>query len=176
MNSKLAYACVGKSKSQGGLNLPEFREALSKKYPQEANKIRSIKTRKSLQRYCRYESPKIKKDVRITKEKYFTKRAISERKISNKQQKYCRCIAHVAGKNKEWCYEHNAWKKGSGKCYNPYAVCSSRVGRDSKYCARYYDLDNMPVKEVKALANMKGMSVSKYKTFVKKEQEKLGLI
>lgn len=164
MDEKLMWACVGKSESQGGMNIEEFRQALMKMYPKKSEKIKSISSRKSLQRYCQQVSPEIKKDIKEAKEAYFVKGT----PLNQKQMKYCRCIAHVAGKNKDWCYKHKAWKKGKGKCYNPYAVCTSKIGRKGRIrCTEYYDLDDMPKKEVEAISKLKGKTVPELRKYIK---------
>nr|QBK86316.1 MAG: HeH/LEM domain protein [Marseillevirus LCMAC102] len=154
MDKKLLNACMGKSASSGGLNLPKFKIALQKQYPQRSKEI-GKKTRKSLYGYC-LNSPEIKQDIRNAKEKYFVTRS----PLSQQQKKYCRCIAHVAAKNPEWCNKHGTWKT----CVNPYAVCTTRTRRTGMfYCVKYMDLDSMPAKEVKALADMKGISIPELK-------------
>jgi len=166
----LLNACMGKSKSAGGLNLPEFRRKLLSLYPGYASEIQS-KSRKSLMLYCN-KTPEIKKDVITTKEKYFVKGT----PLNKKQKKYCRCIAHISGKNEEWCNKHGAWKRGYKKgCTNMYSICTKSVGRTGRFkCAPYYNLEGMPAKEVKALADTKGKSVEEFKSWIKSEQRKKG--
>ena len=70
--------------------------------------------------------------------------------ISEKQRKYCRCVAHVKSKQSDECIE-SSFDKSVDKCYNPYAVCTSRVGRDDTHCDKYYDYDKLPLNEIKKL-------------------------
>lgn len=173
-------ALSGKTKTQGGMNLSELRVYLMKKYPSHAPRMKNL-SRSELTGY--YHKNIGKKNFRENSRKtsrqnsannfYFLKDA----KISESQKKYCRCVAHVASKNDEWCYIHNAWKKPTGntgrKCYNPYAVCTKtthRSGAGSRECLKYMDLGNMPLSEVKALANLKGVSVSELKRKVQRER------
>jgi ankyrin repeat protein len=52
MDTKLLNACNGKTESNGGLNLSEFRETLSLRYPAYEKEIRTMK-RPELQELCR---------------------------------------------------------------------------------------------------------------------------
>ena len=166
MDLQLLNACEGKSKSTGGLNLPEMKRELIELFPEHRQEI-SSRTRKSLYRYCkRY----FGEEIREAKEKYF----IRGTPLNKKQKDYCRCIAHVAAKNPEWCFKHQAWKraKKGDKCLNPYAICTKSTKRRGRfYCTKYYDLENIPIEEVKALASMKGMSVSEFKKLAYRERQ-----
>ena len=163
MDEKLLYACMGKSKSAGGLNLPEMKKGLIKKFPKHKEEINKM-NRKQLTNYCR---KNFGKEIQKSKEKYF----VHNSSLNKQQMKYCRCLAHIAAKNPEWCYEHGAWKKTKGKCYNPYSVCTKSTKRKGRfYCNKYYDFDNMPEKEVKSLALLKGISVSELKRKAAKER------
>jgi hypothetical protein len=53
MNNSLRLACQGKSKSQGGLNLPEFKLQLIVLFPHLRDYINSITNRLDLVRICR---------------------------------------------------------------------------------------------------------------------------
>ena len=173
-NRKLALACEGKSASQGGMNLPELRRALRKNYPQHSNKFQTM-TRREITNFCK-KNTRIKKDVRSSQAKYF----LENIPLTERQKKYCRCVAKVASKNNEWCYTHNMWKKPPsrrsrssrrGACYNPYAVCTKSVGSENRprACLKYMDLERMPKEEVRALAKLKGVSASTLKRKVAKE-------
>jgi hypothetical protein len=158
MNQKLLNACMGKSESAGGMNLPEFKKVLKRKYPSYAKDIDS-KTRKGLSRYCRL-NKRIKQDMDIAKSKYF-KEGVP---LTKRQKNYCRCVAHVAVKNPKRCYKNDEWKKRPPVkgCYNPYAICTKNIGRKSRFhCIEYMDLKAMPRREVQALADLKGMSIDK---------------
>ena len=166
MDSKLLNACLGKSKSTGGLNFPEMKKALIKLFPKHRQDIQK-RTRKSLYQYCKRH---FGEEIREAKERYFVKGA----PLNKRQMDYCRCLAHISAKNPEWCYKHGAWKttrKGS-PCYNPYAICTKSTRRKGRFhCTKYYNLENMPSKEVKALARMKGLSVTKYKILADQERQ-----
>jgi hypothetical protein len=62
MDTKLSNACNGKTESNGGLNLPEFREALSLRYPAHEKAIRTMK-RLELQDLCRILSSSAPKPI-----------------------------------------------------------------------------------------------------------------
>ena len=167
-------ALMGKTKSQGGMNLPELKIYLMGMYPSHAPRMKNL-DRGGIIRYYRRNIEE--KSRHSQNSSYFLKDA----KISESQRKYCRCVAHISAKNDEWCYTHGMWKRGrsSGrslskrKCYNPYAVCTKathRRGPGSRECLKYMDLDNMPLSEVKALANLKGVSVNELKRKVQREQ------
>lgn len=53
---------------------------------------------------------------------------------------------------------------GTKGCYEPHAVCTARVGRDSQYCGAYFDFRSMPQAERHAFAEMHGMSPKRYKS------------
>jgi CRISPR/Cas system CSM-associated protein Csm4 (group 5 of RAMP superfamily) len=143
MDESLAKACKGYSNSRGGLNLSEFREALSKKYPRDKKKISNM-SRKELNEWCK-SSKKIQKEVKKVDDKYFK----TGSPLTEKQKKWCRCIAHTA--------------KQSPK-YNPYALCGKTVGKEGNFkCVPYYDFENIPAEEVEALAKLKGKSAKSLK-------------
>lgn len=163
MDSRLLNSCIGKSESSGGLNLPEMKKELIKLYPEYKEEIQQ-KTRKSLYSFCK---KNFGKDIQKAKKKYF----VHDAHLNERQMAYCRCIPKVAVKNPEWCYKHEAWKKNKEKCVNPYAVCTKSTGRKGRfYCGKYYDFDNIPEKEVEALAALKGVSVNEMKRQAAKER------
>ena len=67
--------------------------------------------------------------------------------ISEKQKKYCRCVSHVKCKQSDKCIKLK-FDRNIEKCYNPYTTCTSRVGRDEKYCDKYYDYNKIPLNEI----------------------------
>ena len=108
--------------------------------------------------------------MREAKAKYFVKGT----PLNKRQMDYCRCLAHVSAKNPVWCYKHQAWKtvRRGSPCYNPYAVCTKSTRRKGRFhCTKYYDLENMPSGEVRALALMKGLSVSDFKKLADRERQ-----
>jgi hypothetical protein len=48
----LINACAGKSRSAGGLNIPEFKQALMRVFPDASNEIRAASRRADLHRLC----------------------------------------------------------------------------------------------------------------------------
>ena len=166
MDVKLLNACLGKAESAGGLNLPEMKKQLVQLFPEHQSEIRR-RTRKSLYGYCK---KYFSEEMREAKEKYFVRGT----PLNKRQMDYCRCLAHVSAKNPEWCYKHGAWKKvrKGTPCYNPYAVCTKSTKRKGRFrCTKYYDLQNMPAREVRALAAMKGLSVRDFKILADRERQ-----
>lgn len=53
MEDSLLKACQGRSASRGGLNVKEFREALVERFPKKEKKLRTLKTRRDLQEFCK---------------------------------------------------------------------------------------------------------------------------
>lgn len=163
MDEKLIAACRGKSKSSGGLNLPEMRKRLIKEFPDHKEKLTKM-NRKQLTNYCKKH---FSKEIQEAKKKYF----VRDTPLNKSQMKYCRCVVKVASKNPQWCYKHDRWKSGKGPCYNPYAVCTKSTKRKGRfYCNKYFDFENMSDKEVKSLAALKGVSVSELKSKAAKER------
>ncbi|AGO83813.1 hypothetical protein psal_cds_254 [Pandoravirus salinus] len=83
--------------------------------------------------------------------------------LDDQQKKYCRCLLHVAARNKAGCYD-TPDALGTGRCYNPYAVCTASVGRQSA-CSEFYAptpqavRDGIPDDEVEAFARMRRLPV-----------------
>lgn len=84
--------------------------------------------------------------------------------IDERQRAYCRCLLHVAARNSPECYENRGAALGQGRCYNPYAVCTASVGRQSE-CSAYYAFTpeavrgGIPDNEVEAYARLRGLPV-----------------
>lgn len=93
---------------------------------------------------------------------------------SRKQAKYCRCILHVAADEDPKCLRRQNWGRDQ-PCVNPYAVCTSSVGRDSLYCTRYYDFDGIPENEYQALLALKDKTPSQLRAEWRKERRNAGL-
>lgn len=83
--------------------------------------------------------------------------------INERQKAYCRCVLHVGAKNDDACYA-TPGALGTGRCYNPYAVCTASVGTQSE-CSAYYAFTPQAVRggirtdEVNAYARMRGLTV-----------------
>lgn len=83
--------------------------------------------------------------------------------IDDRQRAYCRCLLHVAARNRDDCYG-TPGALGTGRCYNPYAVCTASVGRQSE-CSNYYAFTpeavrgGIPDDEVAAYARMRRLPV-----------------
>ena len=62
--------------------------------------------------------------------------------LTETQRKFCRCVLHLAKNNPDWCNREKAWPKRQqdgkfkddprGKCYNPWAVCTSKLKRKGR--------------------------------------------
>nr|UDO47821.1 hypothetical protein [Pandoravirus massiliensis] len=84
--------------------------------------------------------------------------------LDERQRADCRCQLHVAARNKPECYENRGAALGRGRCYNPYAVCTASVGRQSE-CSAYYAFTpeavrgGIPDDEVEAYARLRGLPV-----------------
>jgi hypothetical protein len=76
--------------------------------------------------------------------------------LSDEEQKYCRCVLHVASEQPGACNMEKAWfeKKDNRVCYNPYAVCASRVGTTTRNCSQSYEFGNLNDDELIAYANL----------------------
>jgi hypothetical protein len=61
--------------------------------------------------------------------------------LSEKQQKWCKCVIKVADKQRGACNTEKAWfeTRDGQECYNPYAVCSKSIGTSTRECGKNYD-------------------------------------
>ena len=125
----------------------------------------SKETKEECQKNLKKNNRKCQKDFKkgnknchkkIREEDYFS--AKKAKNLSDKQKKYCRCILHVASDQPDWCLINKEWekKKGEETCYQPYAICTKNVGRDSNHCYKYYNLNKLPYNELRALMLLKG--------------------
>jgi len=96
---------------------------------------------------------------KLTKMAYFN----DQISLSETQQKYCRCILHVASDQPDWCLEEGfpgskekPEVRDGRTCYNPYAICTKTISRRGLVeCFLNYNLDGIPPKEVGALVYLK---------------------
>ena len=150
---------IGKklSRSRGGMNVDEMRDVLKSRGLNTDGERDELETR-LCGREAPEDAPKRVKTVSAShpESDYF----IPETDLSVSNQKYCRCIAHVAGKQEPWCLGEKAWfaERNGKKCYNPYPVCRSRVkgvtGRPA--CYANYNLSALPEAERRAIQLMEG--------------------
>lgn len=76
-------------------------------------------------------------------------------KLGVRQQKYCRCVLHVASNQSDQCNRGKKWVGGkSSKCVNPYAVCARSTGGSSRECGSNYSFASLNLKELKAYAQL----------------------
>lgn len=95
------------------------------------------------------------------KEYYFKNNG---RDLPEKQQRYCRCLLHVAAQQSPKCLKEQRWgsSRGEDKCYNPYAICTKSVGQtpSQNRCTVHYNLDKIPPQELQALLILKQKSLT----------------
>jgi len=75
------------------------------------------------------------------------------------QDRYCSCVLKVASKQPRACNRERAWRetRDGHTCYNPYAVCTASVGRQSKECGDKYSWDNLTDDEIRSYADLSGV-------------------
>ena len=80
--------------------------------------------------------------------------------ISEREQKFCRCVLHVAGKQSEKCLREKRWGETiDGKvCYNPYPVCAKSTRTSSRVCGEHYEWQNIPDNELVSYARIKNLN------------------
>ena len=164
----LLKACMGKSVSGGGLNVSNFREEMADMFPEKREQIVHM-TRKQLTNLCKRDK-EIQGEIKEAKARYF----LPGTPLNERQQAYCACLNHVSAKNPASCYvgPKPEWKKGprSQQCLNPFSVCSKSTKRKGRFhCLKYYDFDNMPQDEVKAISALHGKTVKEARKFIQDE-------
>lgn len=74
---------------------------------------------------------------------------IEKSPLTDKQNKYCRCVLRVAAK---------------GKVRLPYPVCAKSVGTTYKWCSKYYDYDVMDLNLLLAWLKLHDIDTTNIKT------------
>ena len=76
--------------------------------------------------------------------------------LTDKQKSWCRCVLHVADKQRGACNTEKAWfeKRDGQTCYNPYAVCSKSVGTSVRICGENYDFNSISDNELISYAQL----------------------
>ena len=76
--------------------------------------------------------------------------------LNDKQEAWCRCVLHVAAKQKGACNTEQAWfeTRENQRCYNPYSVCSKSVGTSVRTCGENYDFNSISDDELIAYAQL----------------------
>lgn len=87
----------------------------------------------------------------------------SNHSLKEQEQKYCRCVLHVAAKQTGECLKRAGKIKGGEKingktCSNPYAICAKTTRTSSRSCGKSYDFNKIPDNELRAYAAMKGIN------------------
>lgn len=86
--------------------------------------------------------------------------------LTEPHERYCRCVLHVADKQSSECLRGKKWKQQvNGKqCFNPYSICTKSTGRTgSPECTKNLNINNIPKSELKALLDIKKISLSELK-------------
>jgi len=86
--------------------------------------------------------------------------------LSTDKAKFCRCVLQVGDKQPHTCNSEKAWFETrlneSGvqkKCYNPYAVCASRVGTTSRECGNMANFENIPDSLLESYASLNKIDI-----------------
>jgi phosphatidylethanolamine-binding protein (PEBP) family uncharacterized protein len=76
--------------------------------------------------------------------------------LDETQKSWCRCVLHVSAKQRGACNVEQAWfeKRNDQSCYNPYAVCSKRLGTSVRTCGENYDFPSISDDELIAYAQL----------------------
>jgi len=75
--------------------------------------------------------------------------------LTERQQKYCRCVLKVAEKQARGC---DPAKRSQG-CYNSYAVCGASTHGSVRHCSSEYDFDNFSDRWLLAYARLHSVTV-----------------
>jgi hypothetical protein len=197
--SKFEKALAGVTLSRGGLNKEGLRNAILRRYPKQRAEIKTLKTRQDLVDWYTSRgkkksgsSPKTKRSTPKTKRASPKTKRVSPKSpkvksrayiirgspLTEKQKKYCRCLAHVSAQNKAVCYRSGEWKKGPKSkkgCLNPYSICTKLTKRSGPRfeCVPYYNLDAIPAAEIKGMAGLHGKTVTQFKKYIRDRQKEM---
>ena len=69
----------------------------------------------------------------------------SDSTLSDREEKYCRCVLKVGDKQKGACNTERAWfeTREGHTCYNPYAVCAKSTRTSSRSCGENYSFETL---------------------------------
>lgn len=81
--------------------------------------------------------------------------------LSEKQEKYCDCVAKVTAKNPDWCNVEQAWgeTRNGRTCYSPYKVCAKTVGTTTRECSYNYNYDAMSDTQLLSFADLHKINI-----------------
>ena len=87
---------------------------------------------------------------------------LSNSNLDENEEKYCRAILHIASKQEPWCLEGKHWNETNPqtgvKCYNPYAIASKVIHRNTRPdCLYNLNLDVLPENELWAEVHLHQM-------------------
>jgi len=89
--------------------------------------------------------------IRTSTDEYFR----NPEDMTTMHKKYCKCIVDVAGNQSDSCLRRKSW--GSGRCYNPYAICTRSTGRRGALrCYANYKPSNIPADRWRKYQIMEG--------------------
>lgn len=106
----------------------------------------------------------IQSSIRVPTAKSAEKRNFfkSNTTLDESKQKFCRCVLHVADKEKGACLTEKAWyeQRDGHTCYNPYAVCAKSTGTSSRECSDNYDFDGFSDDDLIAYAQLHNKDIA----------------
>lgn len=81
--------------------------------------------------------------------------------LADDKKKFCRTFLHVAAKQTENCNKEHAWYqvKDGKTCYNSFSIAAKISGTSSRECGKNFAFENIPDGELKAYAELNGISV-----------------
>lgn len=139
---------------------PQKRQTSQKRQTAQSYEVPQVKQVPQIQQVKQVpQVPQVKEVPQAQDLSYFKDNA----DLSEKEQKWCRCILHVAAKQTDKCLEDvvkNAYKTFDGKqCYNVYAVCSGKIGTSCRKCGGNYEYKNIPDAELVAYSKIKKLVI-----------------
>lgn len=100
------------------------------------------------------------------KNAYF-KNKNNDKQLNDIQKKYCRCVLHVMNNNNNNCLKNKNWDSNN-KCYNPYSVCSKSVGTSTGSKSCQYNMDTIPIDELRKYITY---NETKFKLFLRENKK-----
>ena len=75
--------------------------------------------------------------------------------LTDKQKAWCRCVLHVANRQRGACNIERKWTEGRRKeCVNPYSICSASVRTSVRTCGANYDFSSISDDELITYAEL----------------------
>lgn len=83
--------------------------------------------------------------------------------LSEQDDKYCRCVVQVAGRQSMTCNTEKAWfeQRDGQTCYNPYSVCHNSISGESgrPNCGENYVFERLPDRELLGYASLNNITI-----------------